>query len=306
MTAQPPRWFLAVLWFGLALLLTHLWSQCEFTVRHDHRMRLHHMVLAGQAGTPYQQHMFVLAAMAQSATDRLGLPLELVFLVQQGAGYLALLALAWLWLEELGLTIAGRLLGLVTVAFYAAALLHCSADHPADAYAACAMIASLIEARRGSTAGVVITCAVGGFVSAKHVLVAPALGFWAYTTARPDRWRLAFVAAGAAMVGPLVWAAVFGFPAQPGVQSLAVWVSWIPRSLVHHFAFCAAPLSTLALRFKRVDPLVRSAVLIYPIQIALYASHQMYTAELRSFWPVVPVFAALLASWADGEEREAR
>jgi hypothetical protein len=293
-----------VLTLFVALLLSYGVSHANRVLvtgpRFEARLEMHQEVLDGEAYMPYQFHMYLVAHLSQWIHDYVGLTLVNAFYGLFLVGYTLLFLSLWALLLLLYRKTTAILLGLFALAFYALLLLHQSYDHPADPFGAAILALTLAAALRGSVVGIALTSVAGGFFWSKQVILAPVIWLYEGLQARWGRaFALALVIGAASYVGQLV----YQLPSNPivpkGILAPADWLATLPRAAQAHLGFALLPLLSLLLLRSRLHPILKAATLIYPLMLAAYALHGFFIYELRSFWPVVPVFACLIGAWGE-------
>jgi hypothetical protein len=287
----------ALLCICFAFSLTRVQWQLEGGPKLQKRLELHDEVLANRAITPYQQHMFVISHVAQWMHDHLGMKMAVAFEIIHGLSYLFVLLATWFLLSSQDFSPRGVRTGLLAVVAYAGILLQYSAVQPADGFAAGLFAINLAVAASNWSGSTVAVAALAGFFSLKHVLIGPVL---AIHYALQQRWQMLLIAGtacAAATVGPICYHLVLGSRPNEGVVPVAEWLYVLAKATIYHFAFAAAPLVCLWQQRFRVGSILLAGVAFYPMLIGAYLLQLKFIYELRSFWMVVPVFAALLAGW---------
>jgi hypothetical protein len=277
------------------------------SLAYERRMHMQAQVLAHTADSPYQQHMYLVSLICQWLHDHLGLTLLHTFTLMFGLGYLLLFLGVWQWLRQLYRQPGAILIGLFALAAYAGMLMPYAFDHPADVFGAAFISLTLAAAMRGSTWGILASSLVAGFFWSKQVLLAPILLVHETTD---GRWRRG-LAIGAilfvvAAVGPVYYRWLLGYHpvVAGGILTPLEWIRSMPKSVLYHLGFALPPLLSLFFLKRRLHPIVRTGSLLYPEMIVAYAAVGLFIYELRSFWPVVPVFVALLAAWGESGEED--
>lgn len=267
----------------------------------ERRLFMHRTVLAREALAPYQHDMYLVSLICQWLQDHAGLTPLHSFTLVFAAGYLLLFLSLWFCLTRLYRQPGAVLLGLFALAVYACILMPYAFDHPADPFGAAFVALTLAGAVGRSPAGMLLASVAAGFFWSKHALVAPIVLLY---EGRRGRWlrgavRAALVAS-AALIGPACYRLPPTEIVAGGILTPLEWVRGIPLAALYHLGFALPPLLSLLLLRARLHPMVRSAAWLYPLMIVTYAVAGFFIHELRSFWPVVPVFAVLVAAWGEG------
>ena len=266
----------------------------------ERRLFMHRTVLAREALAPYQHDMYLVALICQWLQDHAGLTPLHSFTLVFAAGYLLLFVSLWFCLTSLYRQPAAVLLGLFALAAYACILMPYAFDHPADPFGAAFVALTLAGAVGRSPAGMLVAAVGAGFFWSKHALVAPIVLLY---EGRRGRWLPGAVRAALVVSAALLGPACYRLPPTAivagGILTPLEWVRSMPLAALYHLGFALPPLLSLLLR-ERLHPMVRSAAWLYPLMIVTYAAAGLFIHELRSFWPVVPVFAVLVAAWGEG------
>jgi hypothetical protein len=265
------------------------------------RLAMHQMVLDEEAYMPYQFHMYLAAHVSEWLQDRAGLSALASFDWMYRVGYTALFLSIWAMLATVYRRTVTIILGLFALAWFSALLIPCSYHHPTDPFGAALIALTLAATVRGSVAGVGLGSFAAGFLWSKQILVAPVIFLYEGLQARWGRGvALGALVAAAASVGSLV----YGLPDNPitpeGVRSADTYLTAVPWAVKAHVGFAVPALLSLWVLRSRLPLIAKTAAIIYPLMLGIYALHGMFLYELRSFWPVVPVFVCLIAAWGEG------
>jgi len=298
--------FLGVLCLCLALCLTLAnWQVVtnQNVVGHQDRAEMHREVLANRADLPYQYHMYLIAHATQWLHDALGVPLRGAFIAMFGLVYLFALVSSWYWLAQLWKGPAPIVLGLLAVAAYGGVMLGCSDHHPSDPFGAGLLALTLAWAAQGNWGRGVGAALIAGFFWTKGVLVGPAIALYGGLSGSWRRgWGWALAVTAAAAVGPAIYRLALGpHPlVEEGTLASREWIAALPKAAVLHLGLAGPVLCTLALNWGKIPAVLRAAMAIYPAQVCAYAVAGQFLYEPRSFWALVPVFAAVLGVWGEG------
>ena len=295
-----PQFFTLATAFALSVGVSLVSDLFVSTLTLGHRLNTHRMVVDRQAPLPYQYDMYLVSTVCQWLQDHAGMSLVLSFSLVFSVGYLLLFLTLWACLSRLYRRVASVLIGLLALAVYACLMMPSAGDHAADPFGAALIALTLAAVVRGSPAGVLAASLAGGFLWSKHVVVAPIVLLY---EVRRGRWgrglALAALVVLAALFGPLCYRLPVNPVVSAGVLTPWEWIQSIPHALTVHVGFALPPLLSLLLLGRRLHLMVRTAAWLYPLMIAAYAVAGFFIYELRSFWPVVPAFVALLAAWGD-------
>ena len=295
-----PRFFLLVTALSLSLGVSIISIYLVSSPHLDKRVHMHQRVLDGDAHMPYQYDMYLVSKVCQWLQDHAGVTPFRSFALVFGASYVLLFLSTWAYLSQLYRQPASVLIGLFALATYAFLLMPLAYDHPADPFGAALIALALAATARRSPAGILLASLAGGFLWSKHVLVAPIVLLYEGVQARWGRGiGLAALVVAAALIGPLCYRLPLNAVTPEGILTPLEWLRFIPRTAAIHMGFALPPLLSLYLLRSRLDRVVKAGAVLYPLMIALYAAAGFFIYELRSFWPVVPVFVALLAAWGE-------
>lgn len=291
----------------VCLACISLWASYTYNVMYncyqDDVRQVREMVRGRRAKLPVQHTRLLFDAICDRAQERLGVDPSFPDRALVALGYLALLLAGWYWLAGLGVGLPGVLASSLASVGYGMFAFKYSWEQPVDVYgAACAALA-FGAAVRGRTPGVLAVSLASGFLWQKHVLVAPALLVFYRLRGRGWGWSLGLAAAvfGLARVGPAVYEAMIGYqPVNPaGILPRRVFLPLLPRSLALQFVMAFPPIWLLCRAGRAVPASIRSAFLIYPPIVLLYAQRSYAMHEPRSFWIVVPVFTAMIGWYVE-------
>jgi hypothetical protein len=192
------------------------------------------------------------------------------------------------------------MIGIWATAAYACMLLAHGSDHPSDVLGVTCLVLSLCALKADNPALLLAASAASGIFWVKQLLIAPVVLLHYLRRGKTARGLLLgslTLALGA--VGWLYLWRLLGPNYPIAVLTRAEWIAALPRGLICHVGFAGPPLMAYFAFRRRLDPLVRTSLTIYPLIMAAYGAQSFYLYELRSFWAVVPVFVLLLAAWAD-------
>jgi hypothetical protein len=274
---------------------------------------VHREVLARSAWAPYQYHGYIPAVVSEWAHRRIGLSLAAAYTAWAGVGYLLVLAASWLLFRQAAMGPGQAALGLYVVTCYAYFMMRHAGHHHSDTYGAALFALSLALLARGKAVPLLVVSALAGFLWTKQVFIGPIALLFCWV--RGDRLRGALLGAaafGCAAAGPalLVWLLGYRPNVPVGTLEPADFVASLAKSVPVHLLLAAPPLLSLRLLQGRAPLIVRVGAWVYPMMLAAYAAQRLWLWEARSWWIVVPVFAAAVASWCvddhDGEVRRDR
>ena len=274
------------------------WETIEYPEA-ERAATLHADVLANKAGDPYQYKLYFVSHALETFREATGWELADVFRLNT---LLALLLLVWchhLWLRTYVSPLSALGGGLLLAAM-AGTLFRTYFHHPYEFWGVagyCILLRGIAmdaDWRRLS-----LGCLILGFVWEKHALLAPLWGLWTLQRKRPflpsvGRGLVMFACA---LAVPLLvrWYLGDNRVEIDGDVPLSAqkWmtVAWYQGPYVLPFLF------VLLLSWRTTPYWVRWLWLYLPVLAAAYAASHFNLHEVRSLWPLAPVFTVTAACW---------
>ena len=293
------RFLIAVLLVGAGCWMARAhWETIEYP-QQERAAALHAQVLANEAGDPYQYKLWLISHVldaAQRATDR---PLDDVLRINTLLALLFLLACHHRWLrtwvspwEALG--------GGLLLAALSGTLFRTYYHHPYEFWGVagtCLLLRAFAQDRDWRL--LAVGCLLVGLVWEKHALLVPLWGLWTLQRRRafwPAVGRGVIMLA-CALAVPLAVRCALGTDrvAIDGDVPLAAqkWdaVAWFQGPYVVPF------LLVLLLSWRTTPVWVRWLWLSLPLWVLAYGALHFNLHEVRSFWPLAPVFTATVVCW---------
>lgn len=263
------------------------------------RLLMHNQVLANQAYAPYETDSFLVAHLIQWLSELTGVSLGGLFNRTWGLAYLFALGGCAYWFWALFRAPGRVVVGLLSVALYAGLMLQFSFHHTQDPFAAGLFALCLGLMVQGKLPALLLASLAAGFLWDKHVLLGPVLfAFLAWQ----GQWRRGLLWAVfvtlAAAVGPAVYRLALGpHDMTPAGYLTAVGglLHTLPITAGTHLVLLGLPLLGAFAARGKVPPALWCAALVYPAMIVVYLALGLFLFEARSFWIVVPAFAAFTA-----------
>lgn len=255
---------------------------------------LHKRVLENTAPSPYQYHMFVIDWIFEIVHDLFGLSLYRVVTISNFLSMIFLLVAVDLWCRTVTGSSMGGIIGALYVVGSSFLMLHFHFYHPADFWGTGLFTLLLWCVTFDKLLGAFVLGVVSGFLWEKA-----AFAFIAYPAmhwGKRSIWRSALLI-GIACVGPQVLIRLWLGP-RPDVLAGAGWGELLQSwrvSVLLQFAFLAPAGSVLILRWKQIPRHLKVLTLYLPMLYGVYIAMHGRLKEIRSFWVLMPILAAIVA-----------
>jgi hypothetical protein len=267
------------------------------------RMRLHEQVLANEAPDPYQYKLWLISLGTEELHLRTGKDISWVFCANTLLSLLFLVLAHHLWLRSLVRGPAALVGGLALGAL--ANILFLTYFHHAYEFWGVGLFCLLLRGiqRDWRWPLLAFLFLITGLFWTKHAALAFLWGLRRLTRGQPFWGSVArgLVLLVCALAAPIVIRLHLGAAREhvdgDTLLHLQEWgkVLWFQLPYVLPF------LLILLMRWKVVPVWVRLLWLYLPILIAAYLFQNYILHEVRSFWPLAPVFTATLACWFDAD-----
>ncbi|MDJ0522554.1 MAG: hypothetical protein QNJ90_10850 [Planctomycetota bacterium] len=270
------------------------------------KIRLHEQVLANEAPDPYQYKLWPITHAMQWAHETSGQGLGNVFYANTLLSLVLLVLAHHRWLRTWTGT-GPALVGGLALGALANVLFLTYVHHPYEFWGIAGFCLLLRAVERDAPWwALTLLCLGMGVVWEKHALV-------------PGLWGLLQLARGRAFL-PSLWRGLVMLAAALAVPLLIRWHLGTERAHVDGMTYLHVQewdkvlwfqlpyllpfLAILLLRFRALPGWVRLLWLYGPVLVAAYISQHFVLHEVRSFWPLVPVFTATLACWLSSAKLE--
>jgi len=274
------------------------WEQIDLP-KQAAKIRLHEQVLENQAPDPYQYKLWAITHVMEATSRWTGMSRGNVFYVNTCLSLLLLVLLHHAWLRSLVHTPAALVGGLALGAL-ANVLFLTYAHHPYEFWGVALFCLLLRQIERDQAWWkLALLCLVTGLVWEKHALLPVLWGLLQLRRGRPFVPALGrgLVMLAAALAVPILTRVLLGTdrPHIDGMTTLAI-QEW-DNVLWFQVPYVAPFLAILLLRGRVLPRWVRLLWLYLPILVLAYVSQHFVLHEVRSFWPLAPIFTATLACW---------
>ena len=268
-------------------------------IKQTARLRLHEQVLTNEAPDPYQYKLWLISHAAESLRAPTGRDVAWLFCANTLLSLLFLMAMHQWWLRALVSPPAALVGGLVLGAL--ANVLFLTYFHHAYEFWGVGLFCILLRGmcKDWDWRLLALLMLVTGLFWTKHAALAFLWGLLQLTRGRPfwsnvARGLVLLVCALAIPVAIRVH--LGGDRAHVDGDTLLHLQEW-SKVLWFQLPYVLPFLLVLLLRGRVVPTWVRLCWLYLPILVAAYLSQRFIVHEVRSFWPLAPVFTATIACW---------
>lgn len=293
------RVLIAALLIGAACWMARShWETIEYP-QADRAATLHAQVLANEAGDPYQYKLWIISHGLEAARKATGWSLADTFRLNTLLALLLLLGCHYAWLRTY-VSPFSALAGCLLLAALSGTLFRTYYHHPYEFWGIAGYCLLLrATARDTDWRWLAVGSLLLGVMWEKHALLAPLWGLWTLQRGRPFVPNLlrGLALLGCALAVPLFvrWHLGTDRVSIDGDVPLTLqkWdaVAWFQGPYILPF------LLILLLSWRAVPHWVRWLWLYLPVLAAAYALKHFNLHEVRSFWPLAPVFTATAACW---------
>ena len=276
----------------------------------DQRITLLHDVLNGTAKSDFVFAMYAIARVHRFLADHLPIPERWIFALIDFAGIVFLFECATLYLVRTFAQTPGFIAAVLWLATTSPLLLigpHYY--HPSDFYATGLMFLILQSARDQAYRRLAVLCLLSGILWEKTLFV-PAL-YWLWECHRSG-WTTATVRAAPSALAILFWFVLWrvAFPDSPRVLAHETWGQFLPtlRGAGVVWIVWTGPLLAILgdtiWNRRTIDRFWWIWLLYWPILVGVLIGFRGFLDELRSFWIMQPIFAGVVADWANEISRK--
>jgi hypothetical protein len=290
------------LWIGA--VLGYLYFAQIGQTYFEKRERQLSTILRGEAKADYVYALYATSSAHQFLVDNSLLPAKWSFALIDFVGIeLVFVSTAWC-LMQFSRSTAGPLAGLLWLGITSPLLFRHHFWHPSDFYGVALMCLVLVAAKNQRYILLAIFCLFSGAFWEKAIFVPLIYFAW---EARRNGIRKAALYALPSVVATLAyfifWRVMFPHAPRPyGFNDWNEFVSSLNLAALEWFVW-VAPLGVILadtfLNRRKIDSFWLYWLMYAPLLLAVMFHFRGVLYELRSFWILQPIFAGLIATWAD-------